>query len=116
MAFLFETMETKITILDKTTVADGEGGTTQVFVDGASLYVAIVFDSSMEARVGEKQGVSSLYTITAPRNANLEYHTVFRRDSDGKIFRVTSDGDDKLTPTVASFQFSQVTAEEWVIP
>lgn len=116
MPFLYEAMETDITILDKTTVADGEGGTTQVYVDGAKLKVAIVFDTSLQSRVAEKQGVSSLYTVTAPRNANLEYHTVFRRESDGKVFRVTSDGDDKLTPSMATFQFSQVTAEEWVIP
>lgn len=116
MPFLYEAMEDEITILDKTTVADGEGGTRQVYVDGAKLNVAIVFDNSMQSRIGQKQGVSSLYTVTAPKNANLEYHTVFRRERDGKVFRVTSDGDDKLTPNMATFQFSQVTAEEWVLP
>jgi translation elongation factor P/translation initiation factor 5A len=69
----------------------------------------------MEARAAEKQGVTSLYTVTTGKNAILQYHDVFRRLSDGKVFRVTSDGDDKQTPDRATFQFSQVTAEEWTL-
>ena len=45
----------------------------------------------------------------------LEYHDVFRRIRDGKIFRVTSDGDDKHTPASANLNMRQVTAEEWSI-
>ena len=114
--FLYEAMETPITILDRTTVNDEEGGTVTRYVDGATINVAIVFDSSMQARIADKQGVSSLYTVTAPKNSGLVYHTVFRRDSDNKVFRVTSDDDDKVTPEMATFSFTQVTAEEWVIP
>lgn len=114
--FLYEAMETSITILDRTTANDDEGGTITTYVDGATLDVAIVFDSSMQARVADKQGVSSLYTVTAPKNCGLCFHTVFRRNSDNKVFRVTSDDDDKLTPDMATFSFTQVTAEEWVIP
>ena len=61
------------------------------------------------------QGVTSLYTVTVPKRVKLEYHDVFKRLSDGKIFRVTSDGDDKITPERASFQFAQVSAEEYVL-
>lgn len=68
----------------------------------------------MEARTAEKQGVTSRYTITAPITAKLEYHDVCKRVGDGKIFRITSDGDDVKTPPSASFQFLQVEAEEWV--
>ena len=35
---------------------------------------------------------------------------------DGKIFRVTSDGDDIQTPERAGFSFTQVTAEEYLLP
>ena len=82
--------------------------------DGVQFKAAISFDSSMEARTAEKQGVTSLYTVTAPLNCKLEYHDTLKRLRDGKVFRVTSDGDDKITPPSASFQFAQVTAEEWV--
>ena len=84
--------------------------------EGAEFYAAIVFDTSMEARVADKQGVTSLYTITTRKNLTLEYHDVFRRLRDGKIFRVTSDGDDKHTPASANLDMRQVTAEEWSLP
>jgi hypothetical protein len=54
--------------------------------------------------------------VTTPKAMNLQYHDVFRRVEDGKIFRVTSDGDDNATPSRSTFQVRQVTAEEYVLP
>lgn len=112
---LIDDFKTDCVIMEKTRAPDGEGGFTTTWTDGAKFQAAIVFNNSMEARVAEKQGVTNLYTVTTDRNAHLEYHDVFRRLSDGKIFRVTSDGDDAKTPEVATFAFSQVSAEEWVL-
>ena len=105
----------KCTMIDRTTAPDGYGGFINTFVDGAEFEAAIVFDTSMQARTAEKQGVSSLYTVTTKRAVTLQYHDVFRREKDGKIFRVTSDGDDKYTPPSATLDMRQVTAEEGVL-
>ena len=113
MSLLTQAME-DVVMLEKQRVPDGEGGFTTDWADGVQFKAAISFDSSMEARTAEKQGVTSLYTVTVPLNCKLEYHDSFRRLRDGKVFRVTSDGDDKITPASASFQFAQVTAEEWI--
>ena len=113
MSLLSEAME-KCTMLDKATTSDGRGGFTVKWTDGASFDAACVFDSSMQARTAEAAGVKSLYTITTAKNVNLQYHDVFRRESDSKIFRVTSDGDDKKTPASATLNMRQVTAEEFV--
>jgi hypothetical protein len=115
MSLLEEAMD-KCTMIDKTTEPDGYGGVIIKWVDGAEFNAAIVFDTSMEARIGEHQGVTNLYTITTRKNMNLQYHDVFRRSSDGKIFRVTSDGDDKITPPSANLNMRQVSAEEWELP
>lgn len=115
MSLLSEAMETCY-MLDRRTVPDGYGGYRQRYTEGASFQAAIVFDTSIEARIAEKQGVTSRYTVTTPRTLVLEYHDVFRRDRDSKIFRVTSDGDDKYTPASATLDMRQVTAEEWVLP
>ena len=56
-----------------------------------------------------------MYTVTTTRALTLEYHDVFKRLKDGKIFRVTSDGDDKYTPKSATLDMRQVSAEEYVI-
>ena len=113
MSLLSESME-KCIYLTKTKSPDGYGGYIDAYAEGAEFNAAITFDTSIQARVGEKQGVSSLYTVTTGREMALEYHEVFKRDRDGKIFRVTSDRDDKFTPASASLNMRQVTAEEFV--
>lgn len=112
MSLLDEAMETCV-FLNQQKVDDGYGGYRVVWSEGASFKSAITFDTSIEARTAEVQGVTSLYTVTTARDLTLEYHDVFRRQSDGKIFRVTSDGDDKFTPKSAGLDMRQVTAEEW---
>lgn len=114
MSLIDESM-TKCVLYDKVRNPDGEGGYLTTWNESVEFDAAITFDSSMQARIGEKAGVTSLYTVTLPRGFNLSYHDVFKRISDGKIFRVTSDGDDKVTPSRATFQFAQVSAEEWAL-
>ena len=113
MSLLTQAME-DVVMLEKKRIPDGEGGFTTDWADGVQFKAAISFDSSMQARTAEKQGVTSLYTITVPLNCKLEYHDALQRLRDGKVFRITSDGDDKITPPSASFQFAQVTAEEFL--
>lgn len=112
MSLLQESMEF-CQMVDKTTVKDGYGGIKTVWVLGAELMASIVFDTSMQARIADHQGVTALYTITTNKSVILQYHDVLRRSSDGKIFRVTSDGDDNRTPASAGLNMRQVTAEEW---
>lgn len=113
MSLLSEAMENCIYI-NRTKVSDGYGGYMDVFVEGVQFKAAITFDTSIQARVGEKQGVTSRYTVTTAKNMTLLYHDLFKRVRDGKFFRVTSDGDDKFTPASASLNMRQVTAEEYV--
>ena len=114
MSLLQEAME-ECTIIDKTTSPDGYGGFITKWVDGAPFKAAITFDTSMQARTAQKDGVTSLYTVTTTRGITLEFHMVFRRERDKKIFRVTSDGDDKYTPSSTALDMRQVTAEEFVL-
>ena len=97
---LQESMETCV-MLNKQTESDGYGGYRETWAEGAEFDAAIVLDTSIEARTAAQQGVTALYT--------------FRRVSDGKIFRVTSDGDDKKTPLSATLDMRQVSGEEWRI-
>lgn len=99
-----------------TSEPDGEGGAVTVWAEGEPFAAAITFNGSLEARKAERDGVTSLYTVTVDKGVPLRYHDVFKRLTDNKIFRVTSDGDDVQTPARASFSFAQVTAEEWKLP
>lgn len=113
---LYTDMLEPCVLLDKTTTSDGYGGYITTWVDGAQFESACIFDTSLQARVADKQGVTSLYTVHTLKSMNLQYHDVFRRVSDGKIFRVTSDGDDVHSPETSTINMSKVTAEEWVLP
>ena len=112
MSLLSERME-KCVIMDRTTTSDGLGGFETVWTEGAEIECAIVFDTSTESRIADKLGVTSLYTITTTKNVALNYHDIIKRKSDSKVFRITSDGDDKYTPNSATLNMRQVTAEEW---
>lgn len=103
-------------MIDKTTVSDGRGGYDTVYVDGATFKAAFRLDDSIQAKIAERQGVTGIYSVTTQKSINLQYHDIFRRSSDGKVFRVTSDGDDKKTPVSATLNMRQVSAEEYTLP
>lgn len=115
MSLLDEYMENCV-MIDKTTVSDGRGGFDYAFVDGAEFQAAITLDNSIQAKIAEQQGVTGVYKVTTTKSINLQYHDIFKRVSDGKIFRATSDGDDKKTPVSATLNMRQVSAEEYTLP
>lgn len=116
MSLLNDAMD-KCIMLEKQSVPDGYGGRIETWTESSFDFdAAIVFNTSIEARRAEAEGVTSLYTVTTSRGITLEYHEVFRRVKDGKVFRVTSDGDDSYTPKSATLDMRQVTAEEWSVP
>lgn len=110
---LIEAMMTPCVIMNNSKVSDGEGGFTSEWTEGAEILVAIVNDTSMQARVAEKDGVTSVFTLTTSRANALSYHDVIKRKSDGQTFRVTSDGHDKQSPMIGSIDLAQCTAEKW---
>lgn len=114
MDLLLESYET-CTILDKTTRDDGYGGVITDWTEGAKVKASIVLDDSIEAVKAQALGAKNLYTITTKRTVVFLFHDVIRRDSDGKTFRVTSDGTDKKTPRSAGLDMRQVRAEEWSV-
>lgn len=110
---LLESAYENFTILNKSVVDDGYGGVTTEWSDGATIQGAIVFDNSTQMKIAQEMGVTSAYTLTVKKSVLLDYHTVLRRESDKKIFRLTSDSDDKKTPEEASLNMRQYSAEEW---
>lgn len=100
-------------IYNKSIEADEYGGYITNWTEGARFKAAVVYSNSIQARIAEKQGVTDLYTVTVKKAMKLEYHDVFKRLSDNKVFRVTSDGDDNHTPISANLDMRQVSAEEW---
>lgn len=102
-----------VIIVDKVTTDDGYGGVVPTWKDGAKISAAIVYDTSNETRIAQALGSTSLYTVTVRKNVDLDYHTVLKRVSDEKIFRITSNSDENKTPASATLNMKQYSAEEW---
>lgn len=110
---LIDNFFTACVLMEKTREPDGAGGWNVAWSDGAEFDAAIVRDTTMQSRIAEKEGVTSVYTVTTRRSTPLSFHDVFKRLSDGAIFRATSDGVEKQSPGVGSLDMCQVTAEKW---
>ena len=115
MSLLTQSFEPFV-IMDKTTAPDGYGGIITQWTEGAQIEASANLDDSTEARIAEQQGVKAMYTITTSRSINLQYNDYLKRVRDGKVFRATSDGDDKLTPRSTRLDMRQVSAVETELP
>lgn len=110
---LLDTQTETFCYINKSYVPDGEGGVVTSWMDGAEFQANARLDSSTQAKIAEKMGVTSLYTITTKKNITFEFHDIIKRLSDGEIFRITSDGKDSKTPDSAGLNMRQVSAEKW---
>lgn len=115
MSLLSERFE-PFTAVEMIKTPDGLGGYTAEWSEGEQFEAAAVLDSSAAAKIAAAMGVKDLYTITTRKAVTLRFHGVIKRLSDGKIFRVTSNGEDKCTPFSARLDMRQVSAEEWELP
>ena len=99
--------------MNKAVVDDPRGGTKTTWTEGATIEGALVNDNDPEIRVALSAGVKGLYTLITRKNVMLEYHDVLKRKKNGKIFLITSDGEDNETPESASLNMRAVSCEEW---
>lgn len=113
MSRLYERMAVPCARLVEKTEPDGEGGFRTALTVGDGFMAAIVRDSSTASRIAEHDGVRNVYTVTT--DEPLRYGDLFKRASDGQVFRCTSNADDGAAPCCASFGFGQCGAEEWEV-
>lgn len=110
---LYESALEPFVFLEKT-LSENEYKT--IWNEGTEFPAATNLDISMQARTAKKQGVRSLYTIYTKKKISFDFHDVIMRKSDGKIFRITSEGKENKTPESAALNMRAVTAEEWELP
>lgn len=82
----------------------------------APFMAALRFDSSVQAKRAQAEGVQDLYTIVTDTSVVLEFNDVVKRLEDGTTFRVTTNGKDNKTPRSAGLNMRAVSAKVWVIP
>jgi hypothetical protein len=100
----------------KSLAPDGKGGQVRVWTEGMVFTANASKVTTDPMQVAEAQGAKAVYRITTPKTLVLDFHDVIKRKKDGKVFRITSDGDDMATPDSSTLDMRIVNAEEWVIP
>lgn len=110
---IFELME-PCCIVNKLRTDDDFGSEKIDWLDGTTFDAAVIKNSTTEAIVAEKQGVSEIFTVVTKKGFVLNYNDFFKRLSDGIIFRVTSNVKDSEAPERSTVKISKVTAEKAV--
>ena len=110
MSLVNSAME-KSYMVDKTTTPDGYGGYKATYKESAEIMVAYALDDSTEARIAQQEGINNRYSLFTKKNVSLKFPDIVKRASDGKYFRITSDGADMKTPESAGLNLRKVEAE-----
>jgi hypothetical protein len=113
MSSLLENTYEDFTIINKSVVDDGYGSVDTVWRDGATIKGAIIYNNSVQMKVAQALGVTATYKFIVKKGIELDYLTVIRRESDKKIFRLTTNSDDLKTPPGAGINARVYEAEEW---
>ena len=116
MSWMWEAMLEEATIIDRSTVPDGRGGSKTAYTEGASIDAAFSYLDSDAMRIAEKDKTLSRYTITTRQNVDLQVNDIIRRESDQQLFLITSKGQDNKTPAISAMNMRQVSAREWELP
>lgn len=103
-------------IMEKKRTSDGEGGYITTWTDGAEFINHQARDTSMEARIAEKQDVTSVYSALVDMAVPIEYGDYFKDLDTRAIYRVTSRPEEKQAPKSASFALKYFTAERTELP
>ena len=103
-------------LLERVRVPDGMGGSKNTWTDGMSFQCVFSQDASTQALIAEQEGYTRTYGGYVQKTMELKYHDVFRRVADGKIFRVTDDGDDKKSPGTSTLDARYLILERWELP
>lgn len=104
-------MMTECTALTREWTADGEGGRAVRLVKGRPFMGAVCPASQGSVSQGDAQAPTSEWTLTCMAGESPAFMQVFREEGTGRLFRVTSNPPDLVTPACASFSFEQSRCE-----
>lgn len=109
---LIQDYMTACVFLNQSVVADGYGGYITTWTEGAPFDAVIIENNTTEAQVAGIAHKTTFYGVKVERNVPLEFHSVFKRLKDGKIFRIRV-ADSMDSPSFSPMDLKQLEAEEF---
>lgn len=117
MSPFMESISHSCVLLDKQRVPSPEGGSVVTWVDSVPFKCYPALDASMQSRIAQMDGVTSVYNILIPQDVPAEVGDYFRDEKlNGSIFRITSRPEEKMTPTMSTMSVKFFTAERTALP
>lgn len=93
---------------------DGAGGFITTWEESEDTFTAIrQHDTTIEARIAEKDGSASTYTFFVDINTELEANDVIKNKKSGEVYMITSNAGDKITPAMSNLHMTSVDAKRW---
>ena len=102
-------------LIDKVSNDDPYGGVVKGYQVGASFEAKVIKNNSTEAVVAEKQESTEFLTVVT-KGLKLDYHDIFRRDSDNEYFIATGREKDNEAPVQSTIALAKTTCERWKVP
>ena len=113
---LVERRKTRCVLMEEARTADGRGGEEVTWSDGETFEAAITHKSSRQEEPAEAADAREKVRVTTGRDVSLPYHAVFRRVTDGRVYRVTSNEPERETPAGAGLDMRRYDAEAYELP
>lgn len=113
---LLDSMAEECRIMNHIREDDDVGSSVDYWAEGSKFSATIVKNSTTEAVIAEREGITEIFTVVTRKGFRLDFHDVFKRLSDGQIFRVTGTNRDNEAPDASTVKIAKVTAEKWVLP
>lgn len=104
----------KCVFMNQSIQRDGYGGYESVWTAGADFDAVITEDLSRQATIAGLELATSFYGVKVENSVPLEFHSVFKRVSDGKTFRIRS-SDVLKSPSFSPLGMKMLQAEEFDI-
>ena len=101
--------------MEKVSVS-GPFGETITWQEGETVKAAMGTLSKQELLIAEANENRSIFVITTDKTNPLEYGTIVKRAKSGRGLKITSNWRDAEPPSLSSFDWVQVNAEEFIIP
>lgn len=98
-------------VLRENRAPDGAGGWTVIWREGPAFTGRLARDTALEARLAEREGAASSFTVLADRDAPVGYGDYIRDERTGRTYRVASHPDERQTPGSATLPLKAFTVE-----
>lgn len=113
---LIDGMLARCVHLSRPETPDGLGGYEGEWVEGEPFDAVLIKVAEAQGSRGERPVLQEKFTAVVSAQEPLHYHDVFRRLSDGAVFRAIGDAADAAAPEASTVKIAKALCERWALP